>query len=177
MKCKINDIGLTPVLAFLALLFFGATTITAAPGDLDSTFGQGGRVFTNIAVPGYAYFYPNTESMLVQPDGKILVCGRFWEDGVSDWYGTIMVRYMPDGTLDTSFGTNGKVAVTGYSTPAVGADMALQPDGKILLIGQHVVAQGVIVQEVVVQRYSSAGVRDTTFGNNGTAVGRGVVGN
>jgi uncharacterized delta-60 repeat protein len=114
--------------------------------------------------------------MLVQPDGKILVCGRFWEDGISYWYGTIMVRYMPDGTLDTSFGTNGKVAVIGsgypYGNPAVGADMALQPDGKILLIGQYAVAQGVIVQ-----RYSSAGVVDTTFGNNGTAVVRGMAGN
>src|SRR5258705_11885697 len=131
----------TPVLAFLALLFFGAPTITAAPGDLDSTFGQGGRVFTNIAVPGFTYFYPNTESMLVQPDGKILVCGRFWEDGVSYWYGTIMVRYMPDGTLDTSFGENGKVAVIGsgypYGNPAGGADLALQLDGKILLIGVY----------------------------------------
>jgi uncharacterized delta-60 repeat protein len=173
MKTKINDIGLTSVLAFLALLFFGATTITAAPGDLDSTFGQGGRVFTNIAVPGYAYFYPNTESMLVQPDGKILVCGRFWEDGISYWYGTIMVRYMPDGTLDTSFGENGKVAVIGsgypYGNSAVGADMALQPDGKILLIGDYTVGEGIIVR-----RYTSSGMLDTTFGNNGTTV---VVGN
>ena len=168
MKTKINDMGLTPVLAFLALLFFGATTITAAPGDLDSTFGQGGRVLTNIAVPGYTYFYPNTESMLVQPDGKILVCGRFWEDGISSWYGTFIVRYMADGTLDTSFGENGKVAVVGsypFSGQAVGADMILQPDGKIVLIGQYTIADG-----IVVQRYTASGMLDTTFGNNGTTV-------
>ena len=151
-------------------LFFALTiSISAAPGDLDSTFGQGGRVFTNIAVPGFNGFYPNTESMLVQPDGKILVGGRFWEDGVSYWYGTIMVRYMPDGTLDTSFGENGKVAVIGpgypYGNPAVGADMALQPDGKILLIGDYTIGQGIIVQ-----RYTSSGMLDTTFGNNGTTV-------
>src|SRR5438094_4028459 len=144
---KIYRVILTPVLAFLALLFFGAPTITAAPGDLDSTFGQGGRVFTNIAAPGYTYFYPNTESMLVQPDGKILVCGRFWEDGISYWYGTIMVRYMPDGRLDTSFGENGKVAVIGpypFGGQAVGADMILQPDGKILLIGDYAIGQGIV---------------------------------
>jgi uncharacterized delta-60 repeat protein len=167
MKTKINDIGLTRVLAFLALLFFGAPTITAAPGDLDSTFGQSGRVFT-IAVPGFTYFHPNTESMLVQPDGKILVCGRFWEDGISYSYGTIMVRYMPDGTLDTSFGENGRVAVIGSNpngNPAVGADMTLQPDGKIVLIGNYSIADGIIVQ-----RYTSSGMLDTTFGNNGTTV-------
>ena len=169
---KIYRVILTPVLAFLALLFFGATTITAAPGDLDPNFGQGGHVFTSIAVPGYTYFYPNTESMLVQPDGKILVCGRFWEDGISYWYGTYMVRYMPDGRLDTSFGENGKVAVIGpypFGGQAVGADMILQPDGKILLIGDYAIGQGIIVG-----RYTSSGMLDTTFGNNGTAVVFGI---
>ena len=164
---KICRVISAPVLASLALLFLGAPTVTAAPGDLDSTFGQGGRVFT-IAVPGFTYFHPNTESMLVQPDGKILVCGRFWEDGISYHYGTIMVRYMPDGTLDTSFGENGRVAVIGSNpngNPAVGADMALQPNGKIVLIGQYAIADGIIVQ-----RYTASGMLDTTFGNNGTTV-------
>jgi hypothetical protein len=36
-----------PILAVLALLFFGATTITAAPGDLDPTFGNGGIAMAN----------------------------------------------------------------------------------------------------------------------------------
>src|SRR5688572_4073295 len=113
----------------------------AAPVRLDPAFGQGGRVFTSVTVAGYDLFYPMAESVLVQPDGKIIVCGRFWEDAISYWYGTMIVRYMPDGTPDTSFGENGKVAVitTGYpyGGPAVGADMVLQPDGKIVLIGQR----------------------------------------
>jgi len=141
---------------------------SAAPGDLDPTFGQGGHVLTTIADPNYPFFLPQTESMLVQPDGKILVCGRFWEDGISTWYGTFIARYLPDGTLDTSFGTNGKVAVIevlpgGYGSKAVGADMALQSDGKIVLIGSEVIAQ-----KILVQRYTSDGVLDTTFGADGT---------
>ena len=153
------------------LIIFGASTVAmfSAPGDLDTTFGQGGRTFTDIAVPGYAYFYPTTESMLVQPDGKILVCGRFWEDGISYWYGTFIVRYLPDGTLDASFGNNGKVAVIGpgypYGAEAIAADMGLQADGKIVLIGQYAVAGGILVQ-----RYTSSGQIDATFGNNGTAL-------
>lgn len=159
--------------AMLVMMVCMAVKVNAGPGDLDPSFGQGGRVFTPVAVPTYDLFYPNTESILVQPDGRILVCGRFWEDFVSYWYGTFIVRYMPDGTLDQSFGENGKVAVIGsgypHGNPAVGADMALQTDGKIILIGQETIAEGIIVQ-----RYTSGGALDTTFGNNGRTVVSGV---
>jgi uncharacterized delta-60 repeat protein len=140
----------------------------AAPGDLDETFGESGRVATSVAIPGYPDFLPITDSMLVQPDGKILVCGRFWQDGISYWYGTFLVRYLPNGALDPSFGEQGKVAVLEpgfpYDTWTVGADMALQPDGKIVLIGQYTIAAGIIVR-----RYTSSGALDNTFGENGTA--------
>jgi uncharacterized delta-60 repeat protein len=157
------------------ILFLAATAISAfaASGDLDPTFGNGGRVFTEIPRPaGYELFYPNAESIVVQPDGKILISGRFWEDVVSYWYGTFIVRYMPDGTLDRSFGTNGMVAVIDshypYGGRAVGAAMALQPDGKIVLIGQVTIAEGLIVQ-----RYTSTGQVDTTFGDNGITIVQG----
>ena len=166
---RFSAMSSTPIA--LAILLFLASSVApawAVPGDLDPTFGQGGRVFTTLSVPQFDYFYPNTESMLVQPDGKILVCGRFWEDGVSYWYGTFIVRYMPDGSLDTSFGDGGKVALIGadypYGGDAVGADMVLQQDGKIVLIGQRTIADGIIVQ-----RYTASGTLDTSFGNLGTA--------
>ena len=143
--------------------------VDAAQGDLDQAFGQGGRVVTDIAVPGYEGFVPMTESILVQPDGKVLVCGRLWYDGISYWYGTFLVRYRRDGGLDPSFGELGKVAVIDpgfpYDTWTAGDDMALQEDGKIVLIGQDTIAAGIIVQ-----RYTSSGVLDTTFGDNGRAV-------
>lgn len=145
-----------------------APDMHAAQGDLDPTFGQGGRIVTVVAVPGYPDFVPMTESILVQPDGKVLVCGRLWHDGISYWYGTFLVRYLRDGTLDPSFGVDGKVAVIDpsfpYATWTIGADMALQPDGKIVLIGQYPIAAGIIVQ-----RYTASGMLDTTFGDNGVA--------
>ncbi|MEO6259268.1 MAG: hypothetical protein ABIP63_02925 [Thermoanaerobaculia bacterium] len=155
---------LAAVLVVLGSVF----SALAASGDLDPSFGNGGRVFTKIPRPaGFEGFYPNVEGVTVQTDGKILVCGRFWEDGISYWYGTFLVRYLPDGTLDPAFGTNGMVAVIGEGYPngahAIGADMALQPDGKIVLIGQVAVAQGILVQ-----RYTSSGQVDTAFGNNGS---------
>lgn len=157
------------ILLIVLSVFFVECTVSAAPVDIDPTFGQNGRVFTRIGVSGYQYHYPHTESMLVQPDGKILVSGRFWEDGVAAYYGTFMVRYMPDGTLDASFGTGGKVAVIEFSSSSyvsTGTDVALQADGKILLIGQST--------GIAVRRYTSSGALDLTFGNAGTAIISGV---
>jgi uncharacterized delta-60 repeat protein len=157
----------------LAFLLVTAADGYAGSGTLDTSFGQQGRVFTDLVAVGYPYLYPNSEAMLVQPDGKILITGRFWEDGVSDWYGTFIVRYMPDGTLDESFGNHGKVidSVEGYpfNNPGIGTDAALQADGKIILVGSYRdQVAGTI--GAAVRRYTSSGALDTTFGSNGTAV-------
>ncbi len=64
-------------------------------------------------------------TMAIQPDGKILLGG----DNI-DYY-TIMARYNPDGSLDATFGTGGKVAMQMGSA----YDLKLQTDGKIVLFG------------------------------------------
>jgi uncharacterized delta-60 repeat protein len=157
------------VLAAMLLIASPAHPAFSAAGVVDATFGTNGLVFTEIPRPaGFESFYPLPESIVVQPDGRILVSGRFWEDFVSYWYGTFIARYMPDGTLDSSFGTDGIVARLGgpypVGSPGTGADMALQPDGKIILIGQVAIAQSILVQ-----RYTSSGQVDTTFAQGGTA--------
>ncbi len=134
-------------LPIIIFLFFSVTDSSfAAPGDLDPTFGQGGRVFTDIVTQEP---YPWAESMVVQPDGKILVAGLLWHDGFALGQGGYIVRYLPNGTLDPSFGQNGKVFTWGS-----GATMAVLPDGRILVSGTL---------------YTSAGILDTTFGENGTS--------
>ncbi|MEO7540228.1 MAG: hypothetical protein ABIV21_09375, partial [Pyrinomonadaceae bacterium] len=143
--------------AIIFLLITAAVTTYASPGGLDLTFGQGGRVFTNIGIfePGNKPLYPLLFSTVVQTDGKILVGGGYWEDAISEYYGSFMVRYMPDGTPDSSFGNNGKVVFrTDYD---FATDIVLQPDGKIVTIGS------------TVRRYTSSGMVDTTFGNGGAA--------
>ena len=90
--------------------------------------------------------------MLVQPDGKIIVAGSLWHDGYSLVLGFYIVRYLPDGTLDTSFGQNGKVfAGSG------GSDLALRPDGRIIVAPRS--------------QYSSSGVFDGAFGNDSSRCG------
>ncbi|MGV3661475.1 MAG: immunoglobulin domain-containing protein, partial [Prosthecobacter sp.] len=94
--------------------------------------------------------------MLRQPDGKILVGGLF--TAVTDFpaiTAKYLIRLNSDLTLDTAF--NSAVA-THFSTTSL-ADLALQPDGAIL------VAMG-----SGVMRFTTAGALDTTFGTNGTAL-------
>ncbi len=140
---------LTHVAVVLASILFAATIGMAAPGDPDMTFGSGGRVFTNIVVNEP---YPWAESMLVQPDGKILVAGILWHDGYALPQGGYIVRYLPNGTLDPLFGQNGKVFTWGG-----GSDLALRPDGRILVAPRS--------------QYSSSGVLDGTFGNDSSSCG------
>lgn len=67
-------------------------------------------------------------AMRLQPDGKILVAG-------TDGDGFAVARLMPDGALDPSFGTGGK-AVVNFTGVDIANGMALQPDGKIVLVGE-----------------------------------------
>src|SRR6266446_6333138 len=116
-----------PMLALLALLFFGATTIVAAPGDLDPTFGNGGIALAYSS--GYQLY--SAYAMAIQPDGKIVVVG----EGVGPSHGGLwesaVVRFNPDGSLDTSLGG------TGIVINPVGRgfySLAIQSDGKIVVV-------------------------------------------
>src|SRR4029453_3214951 len=86
------------------LIFALSISVSAAPGDLDPTFGNGGVVFTRDRYPlqlDYSY------AMAIQPDGKICVVGGGGR-GSFNWDFAV-VRYNPDGSLDTSFGGIGIV--------------------------------------------------------------------
>src|SRR5262245_7222683 len=102
-------------------------------GQIDTTFGSGGSVVTSFSsgndLPG---------AVIVQPDGKILVGGAAATPATSkDTPQFALARYTTSGSLDTTFGSGGKVTTKfgkGKSS-AVGYAMALQSDGKIILGG------------------------------------------
>ena len=126
-------------------------------GTLDPTFGTNGVVTTDVETDddGYAVF--------LQPDGKIVVAG---ETGAYDTY-ALVLRYNSDGTLDTTFGTNGVVIYDG-----IGVDIAygvsVQPDGKIVVTGSTSEAYPRIAfTDTLILRYNSDGTLDNTFGSNG----------
>jgi uncharacterized delta-60 repeat protein len=92
-------------------------------------------------------------SVLVQPDGKILVGGFF-----ADYAGTIhdhLVRLMPDGTVDPSFNPNGSGPGNAVE------DMILMPDGRILIAGNFLTYNG--SSAYFIARLLPDGTRDASF--------------
>ena len=127
----------TPLVVPLAklVLFLGCVLTafhhraTAAPGDLDPTFGVGGVVTTTVRP-----FYDYLQSVALQSDGKIVVAGISWDGSPNNYPLTrpipVVARYNPNGVLDTDFGG------TGIKNSAVnGTSVAVQSDGKILVAG------------------------------------------
>ncbi len=95
-------------------------------GSLDTTFGGTGIVVTD--------FGSNERSsdLVLQTDGKIIVVGKI---SGSDFSDILLVRYNSDGSLDDSFGVNGKIIKDIGGLPDSGNGLVLQPDGKIVLAG------------------------------------------
>lgn len=95
-------------------------------GSLDNTFSGDGVVLTEARTNKNSYLY----KILVQQDGKIVAVGRT----LSTAYRIQVVRYMPDGSLDSSFG-NGGIAEPGFGAGFNEYIVValLQSDGKILL--------------------------------------------
>ncbi|MCC6849480.1 MAG: hypothetical protein IT294_13345 [Deltaproteobacteria bacterium] len=121
-----------------------------ADGTLDSSFGVGGKVITPVAA---GTFGDAALAIVRQPDGALVTAGYA---GVMD--GTArntLARHLSNGALDPAFGTGGiTIATSGNSE--LGKGLALQSDGKIVLAGGGV------------ERYTSDGTIDTTFGPYGT---------
>ena len=90
-------------------------------GSLDQTFGQGGTVATGIDNHSGCAF-----AMVRQPNDKIVLAGAAID-------GLAMARYEPDGSLDTTFGTDG-IVIDGMSWGAQG--LTLRPDGRLVAVGR-----------------------------------------
>ncbi|MFF1396789.1 calcium-binding protein [Streptomyces sp. NPDC058287] len=129
----------------------------AAPGDLDPSFGTGGKVTTDFGANDGA------EGVALQADGKVVAVGN-------SGAGFALARYNTDGSLDTSFDTDGKVT-TDFGSPSANLAhaVALQADGKIVvagLVGDPVTAEG----NFALARYNTDGSLDTSFGTGGKVI-------
>jgi len=130
-------------------------------GSLDSSFGTGGKVTTDIGTLSS----DSVNAIAVQSDGKILLGGRFNPSGSNDF---AVVRYNTDGSLDSSFGTGGKVTTDiGTVSDETANAIAVQSDGKILLAGKTDTSG---TNDFAVVRYNSNGTLDATFGTAGKAI-------
>ena len=131
-----------------------------AAGDLDATFGDGGRVFTDVS----ELSDDNARALVIQPDGRIVVVGCSSESGRRVF---AAVRYRPDGATDGDFGTAGRV-LTDLGGESDVADVALQPDDRIIVVGN--VARPGSLHDFAVVRYNADGSPDRGFGARGQVV-------
>ena len=143
-----------------------------ADGSLDTTFGgKGGTAITDV----------NQKStdmgrrVALQKDGKIVVAGTTTPSGVNIGVSAdlALVRYNPDGSLDTSFGAGGKV-IQHFASPLVAGgsglflDMAIDPGsspadpntGKVVVVAELGSDRG-----TVLARFNTNGSLDTSFGS------------
>src|SRR5690606_6986342 len=111
----------------------------------DDSFGDSGIATLNLG--GNEHI----EAFLMQPDGKLIIGGG--SQGQFGSQDVMLSRYNSDGTRDTSFAYGG-IAISPFASTI--SDMALQDDGKIVVVaGNRVV------------RYTSDGFIDQTFGSYG----------
>jgi uncharacterized delta-60 repeat protein/LPXTG-motif cell wall-anchored protein len=130
-------------------------------GTLDTAFDGDGKVTTDIGTNTDDY----GKSVGIQADGKIVVAGESNSGGVPDF---AVVRYNPDGTLDTAFDGDGKVTTDiGTNSFDSGNAVAVLADGKIIVAG-YSLAGG--TNDFAVVRYNSDGSLDTSFGTAGKTI-------
>jgi uncharacterized delta-60 repeat protein len=144
----------SPILA-ISLFFALAASISAAPGDLDPSFGNGGIVIS----PGGPINPHAALGMALQADGKIVAVG-YGAAGGSSWDFAV-ARYSTDGSPDTSFGGSGVVVTPLSNFDDFALSVAIQADGKIVVAG---VGGG---GGFAVVRYNPNGSLDTTFNGTG----------
>ena len=106
----------------------GVTIALAASGDLDTTFDGDGKVTTDIS----GGREDTVNEIAIQTDGKIVVVGH--RDDPVRLKDFAVVRYNSNGSLDTTFSGDGKL-LTNFGAIEYAEDVAVQPDGKILVGG------------------------------------------
>lgn len=136
-------------------------TRLTATGSLDPDFGSFGSVV--LAADGSVF----VSAVAVQSDGKILVAGSIQGEEIA----TIVFRRNADGSPDTTFDGDGH-AINRYSPSTVdgATELAIQPDGRILVVGQAVENVPGAVANPAILRLDGSGQLDTTFSGDGRTV-------
>ena len=135
--------------------FFSVADILLArfepDGSLDPSFGAGGVVLSDFGGAEYPIY-----ALAVQPDGRLVVSSSVPSSGST----FTLVRYLPDGSLDSTFGRGGLVSDFPDQVSPAARALALQPDGKLVAVGHS--AGDVASTHLLLARYLTAdGCRGT----------------
>jgi uncharacterized delta-60 repeat protein len=152
------------VIAAVALLSVSLTVAAtpAVPGDLDSSFGQGGEATVQpnptCAHGCVEFFGSHAQALAIEPNGAVMLVGNGSSEGPGA-EGPWLARLDAHGALDTSFGDRG------YAEGIPGLQMSrvfINPDGDIVVLvsGHGGLGLGL-------ERFTAAGVLDRSFGARG----------
>jgi uncharacterized delta-60 repeat protein len=131
----------------------GTAAAASTAGTLDPTFGKNGIVLTNQGFPAAA---------VLQSNGDIVVAVGSGSPGSG------LVRFLPNGATDTTFGNGGFAALPDLGIPSVHPGLAVQSDGKLVWAGEATASNGTGSTFAVV-RFNANGTLDQGFGAGGLA--------
>jgi uncharacterized delta-60 repeat protein len=127
-------------------------------GSLDTTFSGDGMVTTSFSAGDDV-----GSGIALQSNGKIVVVGTSNNgSGISEF---AVARFNVNGSLDLTFGVAGKVTTSFSVGDDVGSGIAVQSDGKIVVVGTSDDGSG--ASELAVARFNVNGSLDNAFGVNG----------
>ncbi len=136
-------------------------------GTLDTSFGVGGSVQIAIASAPVLAADQHPIGLALQSDGKMIVSGMVYSNTLQDTEAAL-VRVNSNGTLDTTFGAGGVVLTTLGPSGTQFGGLALQPDGKPVIVGFAWDAAVNMHHRVpALARFNSDGSADSTFHGNG----------
>lgn len=129
-------------------------------GTLDKSFDGDGKLTTSFELDAYG------PDIALLSNGKILLAGETY-DVFSDASGYALARYNSNGSLDGSFDGDGKKTVEGLGFNPSFSAMALQADGKIIVLG-YTLNQSTGFTGIALTRLTTTGELDKTFDDDGT---------
>jgi len=130
----------------------------AADGSLDPSFGSGGKLTTDFS--GRADF---AHALAIQSDGRILLAGG--RDAPGSAQNFALARYSPNGTLDNSYGSGGKVTTDFFGSGSASDALVVQTDGKAVAAGAALDSLGNGFWALA--RFNPDGSLDASFGSGG----------
>ena len=138
----------------ILFIFTQTTSVFAAPGDIDRSFGINGFAKTSFGVSS------EKRGSILQPDGKLIVVGGIAGLNTgSDFY---VIRINPNGGLDTTFDGDGEATIAVSVNYDFATNVAVQQNGKIVVSGSDNTGYYLL-------RYNGNGSLDNGFGVNGRA--------
>jgi len=143
-----------------------STVVLAASGDLDLTF-SGDGLAVNYIVPANPGRFDIGQGVAIQSNGRLVVAGYSYIPA-SSTFDFAVLRYNPNGNLDTSFSGDGRL-ITNFGAIDEAYDVALQADGKPIVVGKTC-ANGGTNCDVALARYNANGSLDNTFSGDGKQI-------